>query len=342
MYFMATLTRQTFAFQLQNTPNNKVISNNPSARHDKSRHRKCPHYVYTPEQQEDFDNKKDEEKNQEKDKDEDPGQVLESLLDKLDKSKANAKEKEKKKENKAMSFLRKRGKVGGNNDFTNAVGSDEGSGMAAPIKSNALDTSSLSTGAAATLPSSMISKSQGAYQDAIESGIIDDLTESFPTTSSGSEWRGTSDRSLGGTSEGAIRRETVNDKTSNVLVGQVSNQPNAFLQMVTDLANSGNTADGVDASNYDGIELDILSQEGMEFNVHLRSDKFPKKSYRHTASVECLFGWSTIRIPFTSFVDAGDGTSVDYGSISRLGIVALKPDSEVYLALSGARFYSVI
>ena len=301
------------AFQPSRNFNVVVLSGST----DKSHHR-CPRYVYTPEQQQDLDNQEQGQTSSE---------VLESLLEKLDKSKER--EEAQKKDNKAMAFLRKKGKVGGNKDFTNAVGSDEGSGMASP------DTDA--SNAAAT----PIRKSKKAYKDAIDSGIIDDLSESFPTTSSGSQWRGKSDRIQGGISEGAIRRETVNDKTSNVLVGHVSNDPNAYLQMVVDLSNKANTADGIDASDYDGIELDVLSQEGLQFNVHLRSAKSPQNSYRHTATLECLFGWSTIRIPFSSFKDPDDGSSVDYSSLSRLGIVAMEPQSDVNLAVSGVRFYSV-
>lgn len=308
---MASLS-QSHAF----LPSRKFNAIAPSVGPNKSHHKR-PRFVYTPEQQEDFDNREKEDVS---------GEVLESLLEKLDKSK----EQETKKDNKAMAFLRKMGKVGGNKDFTNAIGSDEGSGMASPISNSSN---------AATTP---LSKSQKAYKDAIASGIIDDLSESFPLTSSGSEWRGTSDRIQGGTSEGALRRETVNEKASNVLVGRVSNKPNAFLQMITDLSNSENTADGVDASDYDGIELEILSQESLQFNVHLRSTRSPNNSFRHTATLECLFGWSTVRIPFSSFVDPDDGSSVDYSSLTRLGIVALEPDTDVNLAVSGVRFYSVI
>ncbi|CAJ1931518.1 unnamed protein product [Cylindrotheca closterium] len=319
---MASTLRQIQAFSVKQNVNRFA----PFMRigTDKSQ-RNCPrHYVYTPEQQEDFEKEKEEEDNN---SNKVSGEVLGSLLKKLDKSKT--KEEPNKKENKAMAFLRKKGKVGGNQDFTNAIGSDEGSGMSGPTSDGAN---------AATSP---LSKAKSSYQDLVDSGVIDDLSESFPLTSSGSEWRGTSDRIKGGTSEGAIRRETVSDKVCNVLVGQVSNEPEAFLQMITDL--SGKSRDsGVDASGYDGIELDILSQEGFQFNVHLRSAKFPKNSYCHTATLDCLFGWSTIRIPFTSFVDPDDGTSVDTGSLSRIGIVALEPESLVNLAVSGVRFYSVI
>lgn len=264
--------------------------------------------------------------------------VLESLIEKLDKSSSDADTAaaaRAKKENKAMAFLRKMGKVGGaaNKDVTNAVGSDEGAGMTAPKQNTDSGSSSPSP----------VRKSLTAYIDATESGIIDDLSDpSFPMTSSGTEWRGVSDRVKGGTSEGSIKRDVIDDVTCNVLLGHVTaDEESPFIQMVTELSKDP-SKESVDASEYDGIELDVLSKEGLSFNVHLRTSRNLKEnSFRTTVNLECLFGWSTMRIPFSSFKDQ-DGTSVDYSKIKRIGIVALEPDTDVHLAIGGVRFYNVI
>jgi hypothetical protein len=271
--------------------------------------------VYTPEQEEDDRMQKDVGEKE-----------LESLVQKLDMSADDAATK--KKDNDAMAFLRNMGKVGGaaNQDFTNAVGSDEGAGMAAA--KNLASTAS------------PVRKSKTAYLDATESGIIDDMSDAFPMTSSGTEWRGVSDRVRGGTSEGSIKREVIDDKTSNVLVGHVTGE-NGFIQMVTELSKDPSKA-SVDASDYDGIEIDVLSKEGFAFNIHLRtSGNLDDNSFRHTVTLECLFGWSTNRIPLSSFVDRA-GTSVDYSQLKRIGIVALEKETDVYLAVGGVRFYNVI
>jgi hypothetical protein len=271
--------------------------------------------VYTPEQEKDDIVQKDV-----------GDKVLESLVQKLDMSADDAAPK--KKDNDAMAFLRNLKKVGGaaNKDFTHAVGSDEGAGMVA-AKNSALTASS-------------VQKSKNAYLEATESGIIDDMSDAFPMTSSGTEWRGVSDRVKGGTSEGSIKREVIDDKSSKVLVGHVTGE-NGFIQMVTELSKDPSKA-SVDASDYDGIEIDVLSEEGLSFNIHLRtSGDLDDNSFRHTVTLECLFGWSTDRIPFSSFVD-GAGTSVDYSQLKRIGIVALEKEADVCLAVGGVRFYSVI
>jgi len=273
--------------------------------------------VYTPEQEADF---------QEKESASD--EVLKSLVDKLDKS-ADSKPTAPKKDNKAMAFLRKVGKVGGNKDFTNAVGSDEGAGMAAPPSAQ-----------------SPLRKALDAYQECTVSGVIDDVTQIFPLTSSGTEWRGVSDRVRGGFSNGFIKREVVEDKPANTLVGNVvlGDNGSGFLQMVTDL--SLDPSKGfVDASEYDGIELDVLSKAGLNFNVHLRTPgSVQQASYRYTVNLEVNFAWQTVRIPFSSFQgtdEDGNNASVDYSKLKRIGIVALDEDMDVNLAIGGVRFYSV-
>ena len=281
------------------------------------------HFVYTPEQEGDEKNVGD--------------QVLEDLVKKLDKSSSSSSKSTKKKDNKAMAFLKKIGKVGGaaNKDFGTATGSDEGAGM-----------SPMSSSPSTTTTSSSVRKSQQAFVEATESGIIDDMTENFPMTSSGTEWRGVSDRVRGGTSEGFIKREVIDGRTANVLIGKVTGS-GGFIQMITELSKDYSTKDSVDATDFDGIEIDVLSKEDLEFNIHLRvRGSLQKASYRHTVQLECLFAWQTIRVPFSSFLvqEEGNGErkSVNYSKLKRIGIVALDKETDVYLAIGGVRFYNVI
>jgi hypothetical protein len=189
-------------------------------------------------------------------------------------------------------------------------------------------------------PISGTKKSKSAYKESSTSGIIDDLTEAFPMTSSGTEWRGVGDRVRGGISEGSIRRLDIDEKSANVLMGHVTGE-NGYIQMVTDLCNDP-SKDFVDAAAFDGIEIDVFSEETLDFNLHLKTrDSLQKNSYRYTVNLECLFAWQTIRIPFSSFVNI-DSSSIDASKLKRLGIVALDQDTDVYLAISGVRFYNVI
>jgi hypothetical protein len=258
-------------------------------------------------------------------------QVLESLIDKLDKSAAKDNKAPKEKENKSMAFLRKIGKVGGasNKNFVNAVGSDEGSTGRQPPEQRKLQ------------------KQKKTFTECVISGVIDDLSGDFPLTSSGTQWRGVSDRVMGGVSNGMIvREEDLEGRAAIVLKGHVSlDNGGGFIQMVTDLALDPSNLNAVDARDYDGIELDVLCQhEPLTFNVHLRTPgTFQQASYRHTVELDSKNEWDLIRIPFSSFqgYGASEMPPLDVSELRRIGIVAIGAEMDVFLAVAGARFYSV-
>jgi len=249
-----------------------------------------------------------------------------------------------KEDNKAMAFLRKMGKVGGaaNKNFVNAVGADEGAvGKVAPATGGGM---------------AGLKKAKAAYQECTTTGIIDDLTESFPLTSSGTQWRGISDRIMGGLSNGIIQRhENIQGRVCNLLTGTVSLANNGgFIQMATDLSLDPSKSLTVDASEYEGIELDVLCNlEGdsattksaaQSYNVHLRSSEClqQQSSYRYTFTLEKEKEWVTIKIPFSDFVGHGPGASdlpLNVGALKRIGIVAIGREMEVFLSVSGLRFY---
>jgi hypothetical protein len=163
-------------------------------------------------------------------------------------------------DNKAMAFLRKVGRVGGaaNMDFANAMGIDES-------PSGGTKSSHHEDGF------KHVKKSKAAYTSCEVSGIIDDMTDPFPFTSSGSQWVGITDRIMGGQSSGSLSRESIAGKEANVLRGTVSLDNNGgFVQMATDLALDPSVDVFVDASEFDGVEVEVYC-EGTEvsekFNV---------------------------------------------------------------------------
>ena len=195
-------------------------------------------------------------------------------------------------DNPAMAFLRKIGKVGGPPiDFTNAVGADEGSGGKSsggtPIGTDHHHHDHSNGGG--------MRKSKAAYKSCVDSGIIDDMSETFPTTSSGTQWAGITDAVMGGKSSGTLTRETDFDgcegRPCNVLRAKVrlsdrksitssssssidDNKPQigtGFVQMATDLALDPSVSNTVDASRYEGLELDLCYYDGdaeeQSFNV---------------------------------------------------------------------------
>jgi len=237
-------------------------------------------------------------------------------------------------EKKSMAFLRKIGKVGGaaNKDFANAMGVDEGP-----------------AGKAESSRRKVVKKAKHAYTLCTVSGVVDDLSEQFPFTSSGNQWSAFTDTVMGGKSNGSLSREEIEGKSANVLRGHVSLANNGgFIQMATDMALDPSVALTVDASDFDGIELDVLHGGSMakeSFNVHIKnSDCLTTASYRATFDLE-KGNWLTIRLPWSEFSGHGPGlsqTPMNISIIRRIGVVAIGKEMDVCLALGGVRFYSVI
>jgi Complex I intermediate-associated protein 30 (CIA30) len=166
-------------------------------------------------------------------------------------------------DNSAMKFLRRIGKVGGsaNRDFRYAIGVDEGSSG----KSMG-DAAHQSGSPASSHASAVLRKSQAAYPSCTGGGIIDDLREPFPVTTIGTSWSGFTDQVMGGHSMAVlVRSADYRGRPANVLTGRVRNLPGqpevggaaGFVQMATNLNGQSSSSSFVDASRFDGVEVDV-------------------------------------------------------------------------------------
>jgi len=240
-------------------------------------------------------------------------------------------------DNKAMAFLRKIGKVGGTKvDFTNAIGVDEGSGGA-----------KVSTLSGKCDHDVAVKKARHAYRSCVESGTIDDLSESFPVTSSGTQWAGVTDKVMGGSSSGTlVRHEEFQGRLSNVLTANVRlENDGGFVQMVTDLALDHSVSNTVDASQYDGIEFDVFYEGDADrenFNVHLKDSNCLRQFSSYRATFELKQGqWTTVRLSWSRFEGFGWGAVenlLDSSALRRIGLVAIGKEMDVSFALSSIRF----
>lgn len=126
--------------------------------------------------------------------------------------------------------------------------------------------------------------------------------------------------------------------------------------MATDLALYPDKENTVDASNYNGIEVDVLyrdeddasSDNGEvvknDFNLHLRNPACTRRfsSYRSTFSIEKEDTWETIQLTWDEFTGHGPGASetlFDPSKLRRIGLLAIGKEMDVFLAVSEVRFY---
>lgn len=232
-----------------------------------------------------------------------------------------------------MAFLKKIGKVGGSTvDFSKAVGVDEGSGGAISSHLKKLD------------HDKALKKALCAYKSCTDSGTIDDLSEVFPVTSSGTQWKGVTDQLIGGTSSGILTRNSdFEGRLSNVLAANVAED--GFVQMVTDLALDPGVSSTVDASEYAGLEFDVFyngESEKESFNVHLKDSNCSRQFSSYRATFELPVGkWTTVRLPWSAFEGFGWGAVenlLNQSALRRIGIVAIGKEMDVTLALSAIRF----
>ena len=238
-------------------------------------------------------------------------------------------------DNKAMAFLRSKGRIGGaaNMDFANAMGLDESP-----------------SGGSQKNATGGTKKSKAAYVSCTTSGVIDDMSDPFPFTTSGSQWQGITDRVMGGSSNGSLTRETIDGKLANVLRGNVSLVENngGFIQMATDLSLDPSQDAFVDAEKYDGVELEVYCEGtgvAENFNVHLRNPACDRQNSSYRATFEVRPGqWATVRLPWDAFKGFGPGPEVTpfVPVLRRLGVVSIGEVKDVMLAVGKVGFYNVI
>ena len=166
--------------------------------------------------------------------------------------------------------------------------------------------------------------------------LIDDFSRTDLVSALGTEWRGVSDRVMGGVSQESVSRSVEGDRPSLHLQGDVRLENNGgFIQAALDLSSGGRT---LDASAYRGIRL-MVRGNGEKYSLHLRTpdNTRPWQSYRaeFTAGDE----WKTIDLPFDGFAPYRLDTPLDVRRLSRLGLVAIGRAFSADVIVSSISFY---
>jgi hypothetical protein len=163
--------------------------------------------------------------------------------------------------------------------------------------------------------------------------VIDDFS-SAPNATIGGRWSYTSDRVMGGVSNGGGAYETVDDRISIRLYGDVSTAQNGgFIQVSLRI-------DGrrINAKDYAGIEIDVLGN-GEDYNVHVTTTRSfpPWRFYKHTFATTDT--WTRIRLPWSDFTSETFRQPLDPSTINRLNLTAYARDFEADLAVSRIALY---
>jgi hypothetical protein len=151
-------------------------------------------------------------------------------------------------------------------------------------------------------------------------------------------WEFVPDAVMGGISEGGMTRETYQGREATVLRGDVSLDNNGgFIQIAFNLRSDGA---GVDASAWDGIELDLCGN-GETYDIRLRTDQLARPWQSFRTEVQATRQWQPVRIPFRTLVARKTEATFDPQSLRRIGILAIGREFQAEIAVAGARLYRV-
>ena len=182
----------------------------------------------------------------------------------------------------------------------------------------------------------MLSPFSGIAGSQDKTMLIDDFSRTDLVSALGTEWRGVSDRVMGGVSEASVSRAVADGQPSLHLQGDVRLENNGgFIQAALDLSSGGRT---LDASGYKGIRLTVRGN-GEKYSLHLRTpdNTRPWQSYR--AEFTAGDDWQTIDLPFKGFEPYRLDTPMDASRLSRLGLVAIGRAFSASLMVSSLSFY---
>jgi hypothetical protein len=166
--------------------------------------------------------------------------------------------------------------------------------------------------------------------------IIDDLSRDDLVATIGTRWQLVTDRVMGGVSRGTLANEIVSGRPAHRMRGDVSlENDGGFVQMALNLAPDGGV---VDASAWDGIEIDVIGNDE-EYSVHLRTDALERPWQSYRGSFRAGPAWQTVRLAFADFVPHRIDTALDVRRLRRIGLVAIGRAFSADLAVGGARFF---
>lgn len=165
--------------------------------------------------------------------------------------------------------------------------------------------------------------------------IIDDRTSGSYRSSLGTEWRLLTDQVMGGVSNGELMLDNYNNRNCLRMRGNVSTENNGgFVQMALPLSEQ----DEFDATNYNGIELDVAGNNE-PYNIHIRTAGlwFPWQSYRYT--FQATSDWQTLRFPFQEITAYKTGKKFQQQQLVRIGLVGIGRDFQADLCVASVKFY---
>ena len=148
--------------------------------------------------------------------------------------------------------------------------------------------------------------------------LIDDFSSRDGRSALGTEWRGFTDRVMGGRSDMTVGYMDGPDGPVLRLSGQVRLDNNGgFIQARVPLT----TGDDFDATDFSGIAIGVRGTPG-PYYLHLRTRHTSRPWQYYRAAIEVGPEWQDQVIPFSAFEGRSIRRNLDLGTLRSLGVVA--------------------
>jgi hypothetical protein len=149
--------------------------------------------------------------------------------------------------------------------------------------------------------------------------LIDDFSSSDGTAAIGTQWRGFTDRVMGGRSDMQVGYREHDGQPSLAMRGQVRLENNGgFIQARLPLSADGGD---FDASDYSGVAVRVRGATG-PYYLHLRTGHTWRPWQYYRAAIDLGPEWREVVIPFSDFEGRSIRRELDLSSLRTLGVVA--------------------
>ena len=165
---------------------------------------------------------------------------------------------------------------------------------------------------------------------------VEDL--SFPfNADSGKYWQYTSDRVMGGVSDGQVTLEQDGETYYARLTGNVSTANNGgFIQFRSGVSFANSEKEG---KNLQGVRLNVRGN-GETYYIHIRTNESWSPSDYYATTFIASEEWQVIDLPFNKFKRRwSKNSALDPKKIRRFGIVAYGKDFIADVSVSTIEFY---
>jgi hypothetical protein len=166
--------------------------------------------------------------------------------------------------------------------------------------------------------------------------LIDNFSNDGLISALGTEWRGVSDRVMGGVSDVSIEHGNAEGQFFLRLRGDVRLENNGgFVQAALNLNPSGGV---LDASAYRGLRLTVRGNDQL-YSLHLRTPDATRPWQSYRAHFTAGTRWQTIDLPFEVFAPYRLDTPLDTRRLNRAGLVAIGRAFSADLLVSSISLY---